>query len=406
MSRQLTMEMVREASKLLAGVVHCTPLDYSGTFSEMTGSRVCLKLENLQKTGSFKIRGAYYAISGLEGEEKQKGVIAASAGNHAQGVAYAASRLGIKSTIVMPKGAPIAKIMATAGYGAEVVLAGEDYDQAYQQAVALRKERGATYIHGFDDYRIMAGQGTISLELLDQLPELDVVVVPVGGGGLISGMAFVLKQLKPGVKVVGVQAEGAPAVLESKRTGKLRTISSACTIADGIAVGEPGHKTFEMICRYVDDIVTVDDEEISRALLLLLERSKLVVEGAGAVGLAALIQRKIICPGQKVAVILTGGNIDSNIMSVIIERGLVKEGRRLQVSCLLPDTPGSLQKLLAEVARYNSNVISINHDRINPGVPLKKARVEMVLETRDREHIGEIKKALEQKGYIPEYKGG
>lgn len=399
MREQLTMEMVRDAAGLLAGVAHRTPLDYSSTFSDITGNHVYLKLENLQKTGSFKIRGAYYAIAGLTGTEKQRGVIAASAGNHAQGVAYAASRLGIKSTIVMPRSAPIAKITATSGYGADVIPAGDNYDEAYQHAMELQRESGATYIHSFDDYRIIAGQGTLALELLEQLSDPDVVVVPIGGGGLISGVAFVLKQLKPGIKVVGVQAEGAPAMLESKRLGKLTMISSACTIADGIAVGKPGNATFEIICQYVDEMVTVDDEEISRALLFLLERSKLVVEGAGAVGIAALLQHKIICPGQKVAVIISGGNIDSNTMSVIIERGLIKDGRRLRISCLLPDTPGSLQKLLVEIYRCNANVISITHDRVYPGVPLRNARVEMVLETRDREHISAIKKCLEERGY-------
>lgn len=402
MSDQLTVEEVRQAAECLSGVAHYTPLDYSRTFSELTGSQVYLKLENLQRTGSFKIRGAYYAIASLAGHEKQKGVIAASAGNHAQGVAYAASRLGIKSTIVMPESAPISKIMATAGYGAEVVLSGKGYDEAFEQAMALQKASGATYIHGFDDYRIMAGQGTISLELLKQLPGLDAVVVPVGGGGLISGIACVLKQLKPGVRVVGVQAKGAPSMCESKKAGEIREVSYISTIADGIAVQKPGQFTFEMVCRYVDDIVTVDDEEISRSILLLLERSKLLVEGAGAVGLAALLQRKVAFPGMNVAVVISGGNIDINLLSVIIERGLVKEGRRLRMSCLLPDIPGSLNKLLAEVFRYKGNVISISHDRIDPKVPLRKARVDMVLETRDRSHISEIKEALNKRGYLVE----
>jgi len=400
MNEILSLSDVKEAAKRLKGIAHYTPLDYSDTFSCMTGSKVYLKLENMQKTGSFKIRGAYNAIACLDGSEKERGVIAASAGNHAQGVAQAAALSGIKATIVMPESAPMAKVTATSGYGAEVVLAGRDYDEAYQHALRLQRKSGAAYIHGFDDSKIMAGQATISLELLEQLPDVDVVVVPVGGGGLIAGMAYTLKQLKPQVRVVGVQAVGAPAMLESKRAGELRTISSACTIADGIAVGKPGKNTFEMICHYVDDIVTVDDEEIARALLLLLERSKLVVEGAGAAGLAALLHHKVAYPVQKVAVILSGGNIDSNMMSVIIERGLIKDGRRLRISCLLPDTPGSLQRLLAEVSRYNSNVISITHDRTDPGVPLKKAQVDLILETRDQKHTEKIKKILEERGYI------
>ncbi len=400
MNEAINLNDIWQAAERLKGIAHYTPLDYSETFSGMTGSSIYLKLENMQKTGSFKIRGAFNVIAGLAEKEKEKGVIAASAGNHAQGVAFAAARLGIKSTIVMPKGAPIAKIMATSNYGSEVILAGNNYDEAYRHAVSLQKETGATYVHGFDDYRIMAGQGTVSIELLEQLPGLDAVVVPVGGGGLIAGMGYALKELNTGIKVIGVQAKGAPAVLESKKAGVLKTVSSACTIADGIAVGEPGRNTFKIICRYVDDMVTVDDEEISRALLLLLERSKLVVEGAGAAGLAAVLQDKIVCRGQRVAVILSGGNIDSNMMSVILERGLIKDGRRLRISCLLPDSPGSLEKLLTEVSYHNCNVISITHDRTNLGIPLKKARVDLILETRNQEHILQIKKALEERGYI------
>lgn len=400
MMEPLMLKHVRQAADCLKGVIHYSPLDYSQTFSQLSGSNVYLKLENLQKTGSFKIRGAYNAIANLTKDEKKMGVITASAGNHGQGVAYASSMLGIKSTVVVPEGAPISKVSAIKDYGANVVLYGEGYDEAYQQAIALRKKSGATYIHGFDDYRVMAGQGTVALEIIEQLPGLDILIVPVGGGGLISGVASVIKELKPEVFIVGVQAKNAPSMFESIKAGKIVEISSACTIADGIAVKRPGNYTFDIIYNMVDEIVTVDDEDICRAILLLLERSKLVVEGAGAVGLAALIQCKVNFPGKNVAVIISGGNIDINTISVIIERGLIKEGRRMILNCILPDIPGSLDKLLAVLARCKGNIISIAHDRVHLGVPLKKAQVMVVLETRNNNHISEIENVLKKEGYV------
>jgi len=395
----LNVEEIQKAARRLEGVIHPTPLDFSATFSRLTGSQVYLKLENLQKTGSFKIRGAYNKICTLDEASRQKGVIAASAGNHAQGVAYAATRAGITALVVMPENAPVTKVTATQGYGARVVLAGEDYDQAFAHALALQKETGAAFIHSFDDSEIIAGQGTIALELLAGLPDLDAVVVPVGGGGLIAGIALAAKTLRPAVKVIGVQAKSAPAVYLCFHQRESAPPPAGRTIADGINVRRPGRLTSELIARFVDDVVLVDEEEIAEAILLLLERSKLVVEGAGAVGLAALLHGKISLPGKKVAVVLSGGNVDINIVSIIIERGLVKSGRRLRVSVLLPDQPGSLSRLLALLAAARANLISVSHDRIKPEVPLREAEVNLVLETRDQDHRHLILDTLAQNGY-------
>ena len=400
MDVQLTLPEVKRAAGRLAGVIHQTPLDYSRTFSDLTGSQVYFKLENLQKTGSFKIRGAYNKISLLNDQERSRGVLTASAGNHAQGVAYAASLTGIGSTIIMPESAPIAKVMATREYGARVILDGKDYDEAYCKALSLQREIGAIMVHGFNDPDIITGQGTLGLELLRQLPSLDVVLVPIGGGGLAAGVSLVVKELQPRVKVIGVQAGEAAAVYMSRKAGQLRELpGEASTIADGIAVRMPGELTFEVIRQYVDDIVTVDEEEIARSILMLLERSKLVVEGAGAVAIAALLQRRVVYPGAKIAVILSGGNIDMNVISTIIERGLIREGRRLRLRTLLSDRPGSLNSLLSAITSFQANVISIYHDRTNPLVPLKLAEVELVLETRDQGHINIIVDALRNSGY-------
>ena len=398
-SDQLTLSAVKQAGQRLAGVIRPTPLDYSSTFSRLTGSELYFKLENLQKTGSFKIRGAYNKICSLSKTACQRGVIAASAGNHAQGVAYAATRAGIKATIVMPERAPISKVMATQGYGAQVVLAGEDYDQALARAKILQEETGATFVHSFDDFEVMAGQGTIALELLAELPGLEAVVAPVGGGGLIAGIALVVKTLKPSVKVIGVQTSVAPAVYLSLKNKSIQKLPPARTIADGINVRRPGELAFGLISRYVDDLVLVEEEEITQAIMLFLERSKIVVEGAGAVGLAALLHGRLSLPAKKVVVIISGGNIDANIISIIIERGLVKSGRRLHLRLVIPDQPGSLSGLLSLLAGMQANLISINHDRIKPQVPLQQAEVELVLETRDREHLNFILEALDREGY-------
>lgn len=401
-SGKLTLKKIEEARRRLAGVTHQTPLDYSTTFSEMTGNFVFLKLENMQRTGSFKIRGAYNKVMTLSEQEMMRGVITASAGNHAQGVAYAAARAGLKCTIVMPRGAPISKVMAARGYGAEIVLSEGGYDEAYCLAVQIQKETGATFIHGFNDSYVIAGQGTIALELLEELPDIEAALVPVGGGGLIAGLSFCLKKVKPEVLVIGVQSEGAPAMYCSHREHRLIERDCTGTFADGIAVRRPGDITFAIIKDFVDEIVTVDDEEIANAILLLLERAKIVVEGAGAVGLAALIHKKTSLKNAKTAVLLTGGNIDVNILSIIIERGLIKSGRYVRLRLMVTDQPGNLQKLLAAIADTQANVISVNHDRIKPNIPLKQAEVEITLETRNKDHIEQITSILSSRGYYPE----
>ena len=394
----LTLADIQQAHSAMYDVVHHTPLDKSATFSSMAGYDVYLKLENLQKTGSFKIRGAYNKIYSLNSEEKLKGVIAASAGNHAQGVAYAARMANIKATIVMPEVAPLTKIMATRGYGAEVVLSGMVYDDAFQKAQELQSEQGQTFIHAFNDYQVIAGQGTIGLEILEELDDVSAIVVPVGGGGLIAGIALAVKELAPHIKIYGVQAQGAPAMYMSKQAHARKTTPDAVTFADGIAVKVPGDLTFDIIDKYVDDIVVVDDEAIASTILMLLERAKLMVEGAGAVGLAAILNHKI--PGKgKVVNIISGGNVDVNFISRIIERGLVKAGRRIKISTFINDRPGVLQQLLTVIAETRANVIHVSHNRVEQNVPIGQAIVEISLETRDVLHTEQILKNLRQNGY-------
>ena len=398
MASSITLVDIVQAREALNGVIHNTPLDRSHTFSAMTGNDVYLKLENMQKTGSFKIRGAYNKIRSLTSSERGKGVIAASAGNHAQGVAYAAAAAGIKATIVMPETAPLAKIMATRGYGAEVVLAGTVYDEAFQKAVEIQHTSGQTFIHAFNDKAVAAGQGTIGLEILDGLPDAAAIVVPVGGGGLIAGIAAAVKAVAPQIKIYGVQAKGAPAMYISKQAHAIQATPNAVTIADGIAVKVPGDLTFSIIDRFVDDIVIVDDEAIAGAILMLLERAKLLVEGAGAIGLAAVLQGLIPVKG-KVATVISGGNIDVNFISRIIERGLVKAGRRVKLSTHIQDKPGELQRLLAIIACAQANVINIYHDRLERNVPIGQSVVEVSLETRDALHTDAILSELRKEGY-------
>ena len=360
-SNTLTLKDIKAARERIGKIIHRTALDHSRTFSEMTGLPVYLKLENLQKTGSFKLRGALNKILTLDSDQARRGVIAASAGNHAQGVAFGATAAGIASTIVMPESAPMAKAAATRGYGAEVILAGANYDAAYATSLEIAKREGQTFIHAFDDLMVMAGQGTMGLEILEDLPETGTVVIPIGGGGLAAGMAVALKELKPGIKIIGVQAAGAPAVAETFRNHCRTETLSAVTMADGIAVMKPGMITCEVIQNYLDDVVTVEEEELARAILLMLERSKLTVEGAGAVSLAALISGKIPHTTLPVVPILSGGNIDVNVISRIIERGLAQAGRRVRLSAIVPDQPGNLQKILGIVADKKANVVQVYH---------------------------------------------
>lgn len=398
-AERVMVEDIHKARQNLKDFVRVTPLDHSRTFTAMVGKDVYLKCENIQRTGSFKIRGATNKILSLTDEQKRKGVIAASAGNHAQGVALGATMAGIVSTIFMPEGAPISKVMATRGYGAEVMLAGLSYDDAYAKALEVQAERGATFVHAFDDPDVVAGQGTIGLELLEQITDIGTVVVPIGGGGLISGIAIALKEANPGIKIVGVQASGCPSSYISRRQHKICHLDQAGTIADGIAVKTPGSFTFPLIETYVDDIITVEDEEIANAVLMLLERAKLVVEGSGAVSLAALLHNKVNIRGNKVVSILSGGNIDANVISTIISRGLVKAGRYVRINTSLPDKPGHLRQLLNLVADLKANVFAVHHERLDVHAPVGETEVYITLETRGHEHIEDIIKAMTKQGY-------
>lgn len=395
----ITIDEIRDAASRLQHVVHWTQLDYSTTISGMTGCKVYLKQENLQRTGSFKIRGAYNKMASLTEAEKARGVIAASAGNHAQGVALAAQLAGIPATIVMPQGAPIAKVTATQGYGAKVIQSGQSYDEAYQKAIEIQQDSGMSYVHAFDDAGTVTGQGTVGLEIMEDLPEVEAIVVPIGGGGLISGLAVAAKAVNPRVKIFGVQAKGAPAAYQGFHRMQVTDESFRGSIADGIAVKRPGQLNMDVINQLVEDIVLVDDEEIAQAILLLLERAKVVAEGSGAVGVAALMQKKLPVKGMKTAVVVSGGNIDVQMLSIIIERGLAKSGRRVRLHSILTDRPGNLQKFLATIADTQANVISVHQDRIRPNVPLAQAEVEVLLETKDEGHIKELVETLKKVGY-------
>lgn len=363
-------------------------------------SDVYLKPECLQKTGSFKIRGAYYKISQLTDEEKAKGVVACSAGNHAQGVALGATAMGIKSLICLPEGAPISKVEATKRLGAEVCLVPGVYDDAYKRALQLRDENGYTFIHPFDDENVIAGQGTIGLELLDQLPDIEAVVVPVGGGGLISGVAFAIKSLNPAVKVYGVQAEGAPSMVNSLHDHQKECLPSVSTIADGIAVKEPGTLTYDICSRYVDDIVTVTEDEISAAILQLLEKEKVVAEGAGAAGVAAVMFNKIPVKGKKVVCVVSGGNIDVTILNRVVMRGLAKSGRLAIINVVLDDKPGQLVEVAKVIASAGANITNVHHDRNDEGDNINSCILRVMCETRNMEHVHQIMQQLRNNGFI------
>lgn len=393
----LTLDNVYRASNVLREVVRKTDLVYAPKLCP--GVDLYLKTENLQITGSFKVRGSYYKISRLSAEEKARGVIACSAGNHAQGVALAAKKNGIKAVICLPDGAPISKIEATKSYGAEVCLVEGVYDDAYKRALELRDECGYSFIHPFDDEDVIAGQGTIALEIEDQLPDLDAVIVPVGGGGLISGVAFAIKAINPSVKVYGVQAAGAPSMYNSVRAGEINGLSSVHTIADGIAVKRPGDLTYEICSKYVDEIVTVTDDEISAAILALMEQHKLVTEGAGAVAVAAAMFGKLDLKGKKAVALLSGGNIDVTILSRVINRGLLMSGRTCQLMIELVDKPGQLKNVSRIIADMGGNVISVHHERANEGSDVNGCYLRLVLETRNFAHIEEIKHALIDEGF-------
>ena len=395
----LTLESFEEAAEIVKQVTQETKLVKSSYFSELTGNKVFFKPENMQRTGAYKVRGAYYKISTLSDEERGKGLITASAGNHAQGVAYAAHKYGVKAVIVMPTTTPLIKVERTKGYGAEVILHGDVYDEACAYALELAEEKGYTFIHPFDDEYVIAGQGTIGLELLNQLPDVEVVIVPIGGGGLISGVAYALKSLKPDVKVYGVQAQGAPSMLRSIEHERRECLSSVSTIADGIAVKEPGEHTFDLCSKYVDGIVTVTEDEICAAILALMEQQKLIAEGAGAVAVAAAMFNKVPVTGKKTICVVSGGNIDVTILSRVIGRGLDMSGRSYTVTLDLHDKPGELMGVATIVARLGGNIISVLHERNNNNSNVTACFLRLVMETRNAEHISLIRNALLEAGY-------
>ncbi|MEE0968534.1 MAG: threonine ammonia-lyase [Clostridia bacterium] len=393
----MTLDNVYKAGYTLKSVVRKTDIIHAPKLCP--DADIYLKTENLQITGSFKVRGAYYKMSKLSEEEKARGVIACSAGNHAQGVALAAKKNGIKAVICLPDGAPISKVEATKSYGAEVCLVEGVYDDAYNKALELRDKMGYTFIHPFNDEDVIAGQGTVALEIAEQIQDIDAVIVPVGGGGLIAGVAYTMKMLNPNVKVYGVQASGAPSMAKSIHDGKMETLDSVSTIADGIAVKCPGDLTYELCKKYVDDVVTVTDDEISAAILALMEQHKLVTEGAGAVSVAAAMFGKVDIAGKKVVCLLSGGNIDVTILSRVIKRGLLMSGRSSQLMIELVDKPGQLKNVSRIIADLGGNVISVHHERANEGSDVNGCYLRIVLETRNFEHIAEIKKALTDFGF-------
>ena len=395
----LSVNDFQSAAARLKSVIHNIPLSSSTTFSTMSGAEVYLKYENQQKTGSFKVRGAYNKIMKRYEEGGLNAVVASSAGNHAQGVAFAASRIGVPATIVMPRTTPIAKVSATEGYGAKVVLHGAIYDEAYAKACEIVEQEGAEFIHPFDDEDVMAGQGTIALEILSDLPTVDTIVVPAGGGGLISGISACVKQINPRIQVIGVQAEGANAIAASFHQEQVLPSSYVHTIADGIAVKNPGQKTMEYINRYVDQMVTVSDAEIAAAILLLLERTKQVVEPSGAAPLAAVLNHKLDIAGKKVCCVLSGGNIDMSFIHKIVEKGLVTRGRHLKFSTIMPDAPGALEHFSHLVAEQNANIIRFQHDRVQADLDIGDAIIHVVCEVGGTEHGERLLAALRQAGY-------
>ena len=393
----ITLDSIYRASFALKDIIRRTDLIYAPQINPE--SRIYLKPENLQYTGSFKLRGACYKIACLTEEEKKKGVIACSAGNHAQGVALGATKNGIDSLICLPAGAPISKVEATKRYGAKVCLVPGVYDDAYQKALELKEEKGYTFIHPFDDEYVIAGQGTIGLELLNQLPDVEVVIVPIGGGGLISGVAYALKSLKPDVKVYGVQAQGAASMLRSIEKAHRECLPSVSTVADGIAVKEPGEHTFEICSKYLDGIVTVTEDEICAAILALMEQQKLIAEGAGAVAVAAAMFNKVPVAGKKTICVVSGGNIDVTILSRVINRGLDMSGRTYTVTLDLHDKPGELKGVAEIIANLGGNIISVLHERNNNTSNVTACYLRLVMETRNAEHISLIRSALQEAGY-------
>jgi threonine dehydratase len=395
----LNLEQIEAAAKRINSAIYQTPLVYSETLSGMTGNVIHLKLENLQMTGSFKERGALNRILTLTEDERRRGVIAASAGNHGQAVAYHAVRRGIPAQIWMPRYTPLIKLTATRAYGAEVVLHGNSYDEAYEAAVERSLQSGATFLHAFDDEEVIAGQGTIGLEMIAQNPELEVIVVPVGGGGLIAGIACAVKARNANVEVIGIQTARLPSMQAALDRAEPVSLPAEATLADGIAVRKAGKLTLPLVREYVDRIVTVDEEEIAAAILVLLEREKTVAEGAGAVALAAVLQGKINHRGKKIGVLVSGGNLDVNLLARIIERGLVRDGRRLRLRVRLPDHAGALERLASVIAQESANIVETQHNRAHYGVSLSETAIDVTMETRGRDHVAELLSALTDSRY-------
>ncbi len=398
----VTLEKVQAALVRIRESIRLSPLVHSESLSQSAGNQVYLKLDNLQRTGSFKERGALNKILSLSEAEKRKGVVAASAGNHAQAVAYHAGLRGIEATICMPLATPLVKVSATRGYGADVVLHGRNYDEAYEEALRICAEKSATFLHPFDDEEVIAGQGTLGLEMLAQNPALDVIVAPAGGGGLLGGLACAVKEINPRVTIIGVQTARVPSMLAAMREREPVTVPAATTIADGIAVRRAGEKTLPLVRKYVDEIVTVEEEEIANAILLLLEREKTLAEGAGAAALAAVLQHKTGHQGKRVAALVCGGNIDVTLLSRIIERGLVKDGRLVRLRVHLSDHPGALRRLCEVIEHHKANIVETQHDRAYYGVNLGDTVIDITMETRGPKHIEELMSALTEAGYAHE----
>ena len=393
---------IQAALERIRSDIRISPCTHSETFSGLTNNSIFLKLDNQQRTGAFKERGALNKLLTLNQVERSHGVIAASAGNHAQGVAYHAGRHNIKARIVMPLPTPLTKVSATRAYGAEVLLHGTNYDEAYEKAVEQSQQHSLTLIHAFDDDAVIAGQGTVGLEILQQHPEVEVIVAPIGGGGLIGGISCAVKETNPAIQVFGVQPSRIPSMKAAVAEGKPVTLASAKTIADGIAVRRAGERTLPLVQKYVDDIVTVEEEEIANAILLLLEREKTLAEGAGAAAIAAVLNRKLPLQGKKIAVLVCGGNIDVTLLSRIIERGLVKDGRLVRLRIHLPDHPGALVRLSTVIAEHKVNIVETSFNRSYYGVVLGDTAIDITMETRGPEHIAELKAALDAAGYSHE----
>ena len=393
----MTIDKIFHASVVLKNIIRPTPL--AKAYGIAPDCKLYLKPENLQNTGSFKLRGSGYKISQLSEEEKQRGVIACSAGNHAQGVALAASKCGINSLICLPDSAPISKIEATKGYGAQVCLVEGCYDDAYNKALELRDEMGYTFVHPFDDENVIAGQGTIGLEIVNDLDDIDAVIVPIGGGGLISGVAYAIKSIRPSIKVYGVQAAGAPSMYNAIHHGKLETLDAVSTIAQGSAVKKPGEITFDMVSKYVDDIAVVTEDEISSAILALIEKQKMIAEGAGAVSVAAAMFNKFPIQGKKVVSLVSGGNIDVTSLSRVIERGLMKSGRSTSLLIELVDKPGQLKDVSRIIADCGGNVTSVHHERASDTQSINGCYLRIAMETRNYDHVQEITQALKNEGF-------